>query len=403
MKVPILILLNLLFVTVIALGQTQHQLSVSRYTTAVLTNAEADSILASATTVLKVNDGAGDVACNVTLSRNGAVGTFSQGDGSIDSPSEFTSLIALPGNIKVVIAINYCGKFIPNVIGCAPVPGRSLAVVRYTAAQEGILWAHEFGHNKGLNHRNDANAVMHETIESTHVAVNTVECNAYKTPLLSIARNIFQIDGDLPSSITGTMDIKKFVRLRFIHGVPYELAVKYSSEDVPKLVAMLKDRSEEPYWANIVTVLGIIGDERAFDAMVEFIERDREDISAAHYRAKTVAVMSLGYLINKTGNKKAIDYLRRGVEPEIWATRLGSNITLYHSNIAERNNDLAKYAILGLALSGNSEAARALQSLQGRTSIKAQQKFRIQISNLVAEALKEHKKITRQGLANYYK
>ena len=40
----------------------QHQFQVRRFTTAILTNADADSILADATTVLKTNEGAGGVS-----------------------------------------------------------------------------------------------------------------------------------------------------------------------------------------------------------------------------------------------------------------------------------------------------------------------------------------------------
>ena len=67
------------------------------------------------------------------------------------------------------------------MIGCAPVPGNSLSVVRFTPSLEGILWAHEYGHNKWLNHRNDdPNAVMNGTIGSTRLRVNAPECTSYQ-------------------------------------------------------------------------------------------------------------------------------------------------------------------------------------------------------------------------------
>ena len=129
-------------------GFTTHLLGVRRFTTSVLTNADADRILADATTVLQTNDGPGDVACNVNLNRTGNVTVFADGDGSIDSAAEFNTIIGLAGHIKVVNQINWCGVLLPNVIGCAPVPGNSLVVVRFTTNQEGILWAHEFGRKR---------------------------------------------------------------------------------------------------------------------------------------------------------------------------------------------------------------------------------------------------------------
>ncbi|MCB1764174.1 MAG: hypothetical protein KDI27_13680, partial [Gammaproteobacteria bacterium] len=98
-----------------------HQVQVSRYTTTSLTNARADEILTDATNVLQTNDGSGDVACATLWARNGNVTAFSTGDGSIDSSGEFNTVIGLPGQIKVVNQINWCGGLIPNVIGCAPV------------------------------------------------------------------------------------------------------------------------------------------------------------------------------------------------------------------------------------------------------------------------------------------
>jgi flavodoxin len=140
-------------------------LRVRRFASTVLDDARADVILADATVVLQTNDGAGDRACLVHFTRDGAVTQFSTGDGSIDSQSEFNAVIALPGFVKVVNQINWCGGIIPNVIGCAPVPGSSLVVVRFTANQEGILWAHEYGHTQSLSHRTDtSNAVMFPSI-----------------------------------------------------------------------------------------------------------------------------------------------------------------------------------------------------------------------------------------------
>lgn len=159
-----------------------HQLQISRYTTSGLTNARADQILADMETILQTNDGPGDVACNVAFTRNGNVTTFATGTGSINSEANFNAVNGLPGNAKVVNFINWCGGFAPGIIGCAPRPGTSFVVVRYTLNQEGILWVHEFGHNKGLPHRDVANAVMRPVININNKRVNADECDAYRVP-----------------------------------------------------------------------------------------------------------------------------------------------------------------------------------------------------------------------------
>ena len=162
--------------------QVVHSLQVSRFTTTNLTNARTDQIMANMGTILQTNDGPGDVACDVAFTRNGNVTTFATGTGTINSQANFTAVSSLPGNVKVVNRINWCGGLRPNIIGCAPVPGNSLVVVRFTLNLEGILWVHEFGHNQGLNHRTGANLVMNPTIGPTGLRINAAECTAYRQP-----------------------------------------------------------------------------------------------------------------------------------------------------------------------------------------------------------------------------
>ena len=153
-------------------------LEVRRFTTSVLSNADADRILTDATRVLARNDGTGDVACSVRLFRQGNVSAFNNGNGIINSNADFNTINGLAGRVKVVNQINWCGGLIPNVIGCAPVPGNSQLVVRFTANQEGILWAHEYGHTRNLNHVTGATSIMNGTIATTHTRVTQNECNS---------------------------------------------------------------------------------------------------------------------------------------------------------------------------------------------------------------------------------
>jgi hypothetical protein len=155
-------------------------LTIRRYTTSTLSNSTADAILDEMTDILQTNNGSGDVACDVEFVRNGGVTTFSTGDGSIDSQAEFNAVIGLTGYVKVVNQINWCNGTLTAAIGCAPTPGSSFVVERFTTGQEGILWAHEYGHTQGLPHRNVSNAVMRGTIGSTNKRVNSTECNAYE-------------------------------------------------------------------------------------------------------------------------------------------------------------------------------------------------------------------------------
>lgn len=89
--------------------------------------------------------------------------------------------------------------------------------------------------------------------------------------------------------------------------MPYEKAVKYDASVVPTLLEMLNDPTEQDYWSNIVVTLGMIGDESAAEPMIEFIEKGKEGTPMrSQYRAKTSAIMALGYLINKSGSPRVL-------------------------------------------------------------------------------------------------
>jgi len=153
-------------------------LEVSRFNTSTLTNADADRILDDATRVLWRNDGAGDVSCSVRLFRRGNVGTFNNGNGIINSQADYNTITGLAGRVKVVNQINWCSGLIPNVIGCAGT-GTSQIIVRFTANQEGILWAHEYGHTRGLGHVAGATSIMNATISPARTMATQNECDSF--------------------------------------------------------------------------------------------------------------------------------------------------------------------------------------------------------------------------------
>jgi hypothetical protein len=151
-------------------------LEVRRHTSAQITEAEADRILSDASVVLQELDTA-DLRCGEELQRKTALSVFTTGDGSIDSDVDFRAIRDLPGEVMIVNDINWCGGLVPNVVGCAS--GDSFAAVRLGSSLEGILWAHEHGHNRGLPHRVSDYAVMNPSLRTTARGVNGQECGAY--------------------------------------------------------------------------------------------------------------------------------------------------------------------------------------------------------------------------------
>jgi len=210
--------------------------------------------------------------------------------------------------------------------------------------------------------------------------------------------------GDRNDAADRASTVQEFVQRTYIHGVPYEEALRFGRENIPILLDMLKDRKEELSWSNIVVTLCIIGDDTVAKPVVEFIDKGPAgNIPDGYYAAKSNAVMALGYLINKTGNKEALTYLKQSVDPKAWPDRKVEWKAEFQATDDERNAQLSTMAVLGLALSGHPEAGEALRKLQRQPETPTQKAFAAAVTNTLAEALKDHEKIAGQGLREYYR
>jgi HEAT repeat protein len=169
---------------------------------------------------------------------------------------------------------------------------------------------------------------------------------------------------------------------------------------------MLAEPREEKYWPNIVVTLGMLGDERALDPLIQFLEEDAAvPLSHSRYIAKTSVVMALGYIVNKNGNKKALEFLIESIDPVVWTQRGIAWKSPYHRTEAARNQQLSIMSILGLALSGNQTALKILRSLRvpaTRQAASARAQIR-GIDDILREAIAANEKIAKSGLAAYYR
>ena len=207
-----------------------------------------------------------------------------------------------------------------------------------------------------------------------------------------------------PASVSaqpaGKVPIKDFARAIYFEGVPYDEANAYTSEVVPVLVDMLQDEAEAPYWSTVAVTLSIVGDGRAADPLIDFIQRDVEGgLPDWLYNAKGDAVMALGYLVNKTGDRKTLNYLLDAVEPDFW-NRLGvGRLASDQAAAQERKANLSTMAILGLALSGTEEAAQALDRMLQSESTEVQGAG----DGVLEEARAALDTISKEGLSEYYR
>lgn len=126
----------------------------------------------------------------------GSVGTFTSAPSQINNEAELEAVHDVAADIKVVQEINYCmGRKEENVIGCAwrrspdPHAGRPKTVIVIRNVHLSLypmLWAHEFGHAAGLQHRND-DADLHLMtpceLKTFHQDLNEAECDCFRKGL----------------------------------------------------------------------------------------------------------------------------------------------------------------------------------------------------------------------------
>jgi hypothetical protein len=194
-----------------ASAQQTYSLSVSRHRAVpALSDGEVKRILADASRMLQKNprqDGDDDVACNVTFTLKGSVGTFASPNTPVVDRDNIDSVHRVDANVagvdfhvKVVKEINFCRPDLPAepFVGCSfsPPDFRSMILVHpklHKDAQgrplsrypDHLLWAHEFGHLTGLGHRDDDQLALMTpcplntqffNVSDARVRVNSQEC-----------------------------------------------------------------------------------------------------------------------------------------------------------------------------------------------------------------------------------
>lgn len=354
--------------------------TVQRHATVALSEAEADRILADMGTALQTAHTSADRATPVRFVRNGTVRTLpATVPATIQTQAEWNTLMGAGTGVKVLRSIRWCGGPGGSIIGCAPVgnPTVNLAVVRFTADQEGILWAHEYGHNAGNGHRsNDARALMFPSIGADHNVVDATESGRFLAGPQAATGALMRLACSCEDeTMTPPADIRDFVSQHWYEGVPYAQAAQYSLADAQRLIAWLAQEPEqhEAFLPEIVTTLCYIGSDTAVQPLIDFVQGPLH--SQAAFNAKNAALIHLGDLVRASGSRAALAFLARmagdmaaaqavaaprAVQQGLEAAQAGVLPDTPDALAAE----LAVSATFGLALSGAPEAQQLVAQLQ---------------------------------------
>lgn len=208
----------------------------------------------------------------------------------------------------------------------------------------------------------------------------------------------------VPAQQAQKPDVRDFVRGNAFPRSYSELSASYDASATPELVAMLNSKTDENHWARVAGMLGAIGDDRAVDALIAFVERpvNTLHLSQAQHDGRREAIRALGFLVNRTGNERALNYLIDGLTPSVWRQRNVQGIAPWMNSYAEYDLRLSKYALFGLALSGAPRAGAALRALQ-QSPTPEQAQLRSGLDDTLAQWLEVYDLVAERGVAGMYK
>lgn len=391
-------IVSVLFCSTSAAAQTTHSLTVSKHSTVSATAANVDAILVEASNVLKVDDdfapGTGDVACDVTLVRSGAVGPFSSAatPGTIAKKSDLDAVFAEPAFVKMVTGITWCGRS-GSIAGCAATPGRTIAVV-HPGKWRGIVWAHEFGHSTGLPHRGlDRELMTNEPLAEDQTFVSTSECRSIVggPPARALSPGLPTPSGGRAGG-AGTVD--EIIASVFVDSVPYALIARLPASDASVAARVLDQTERQQDWPNAMTVLGILGDAGHRAKIIRYLGSAAPvNVDPGYdHQTRLAALLALGYQLNRADDAETLNLLRAVASGTTKAARAPATEGRAGDGAEEAYATTAGWA---LALSGRPSA---LSVLTGRTG-EAALTLRAPLANELAQT---NRLVARRGLAAYY-
>lgn len=199
-------------------------------------------------------------------------------------------------------------------------------------------------------------------------------------------------------------DVSEFVRDPSSYPRSYrELSRSYDASVVPQLAQMLRSKAEEAHWVRIAGLLGAVGDERAVEALIMFIEEPPEggQLTSERHNAYSQALMSLGLLVNRTRSEMALSYLIESLTPSVWSRRNYAAITQSIGSYSHYDQVLSRYAIQGLAMSGHPRAGEALRSLQ-QSPAPDQAQLRNGLDSMLSQWLEVYDLVAERGVDGMY-
>jgi hypothetical protein len=355
-----------------------HRLTFARHVNQPISDARVDRILAEAGGLLaSVDSECPDVHSPATFTRLGGVSAFTDGSSVLTAESQLDAVFAVNADFKIVtFMVGVCGAPAGNdaavVLGCAATAGS--VVIVHDAPSD--VWAHEWGHVQGLQHRNDcARNVMHAYELETN-AVNIRERAAFLSPTpLSAFQLMREIGEPTASACTGCADepavepLEQVLSRRYLQGVPRD-ALEGIDPDV-RSAALLAHWHGAPRayeQANAARLMGYADDPVVCAPLVEFAATVAGELDLDELSALAESLLALGRLTSVDESGVALALLTAGTSPEYWSARLLS-LRTGADELQTLDAALARICVLALGIAGTPEAMAHLAELRAHEAV----------------------------------
>lgn len=169
-----------------------------------------------------------------------------------------------------------------------------------------------------------------------------------------------------PTLAWSAQDVVALARVLYPEGIPVDVVQTLLPRATAEraLLGLLNNRAEQAAWPNVVGMLGLVGGPASGRALMTFIGRaEGGPLSSDQARAKSDAVIGLGYLVQRTGDKPALDFLVNGVRPQNWgAGKLSWNNPALQGDAAKARV-FANMSMIGLGVTGHPDAQKVLKAI----------------------------------------
>lgn len=194
-------------------------------------------------------------------------------------------------------------------------------------------------------------------------------------------------------------DVATLARMIHPEGIPVDVVATIPRAVAqPVLLRMLDDPRQQRAWPNVVGMLGIVGDAAAGRALMAFIARaEIGPLSGDQARAKSGAVVGLGYLVQRTGDAAALDFLIGGVRPSAWGGDILKWTAASTPDQLQRARLFATLSIMGLGVSGDARALGVVQAIANGTPPFADVRTQVPGAQITASEAVQNNQVVRAG------